>query len=82
MCGCRLTFLTLAQKPERKVFLYGSHLEEFEPSANECVAFRVRAGTGSDIILRATSQEVMSAWCNAVLRHRLSVEEQIDNIAL
>jgi hypothetical protein len=40
------------------VFLYGSHLEEFEPTQTECVAFRVRAATGSDIILRASSQEV------------------------
>lgn len=79
--GLLYTFKGIGQtKPERKVFLYGSHLEEFEPTPTECVAFKVRAATGGDIILRAPNQEVMSAWTNAVLRHRLSVQEQIDNI--
>jgi hypothetical protein len=69
------------RKPERKVFLFESHLEEFEPSSAECVAFRVKASSGADIILRASSQEQMAAWSNAILRHRLAIEDQINSIS-
>jgi hypothetical protein len=44
------------KKPSEKVFLYGSHLEEHDvdlQKSEQCVAFRVRAATGSDIVLRA-----------------------------
>lgn len=70
------------KKPSERVFLYGSHLEEFEPTETDCVAFRVRAATGSDIVLRAPSTEHMARWTNAILRHRLAISEGIDNISI
>jgi hypothetical protein len=44
------------KKPSEKVFLYGSHLEEHDADAQkseQCLAFRVKAATGHDIVLRA-----------------------------
>lgn len=81
--GILYTYKAAGQrKPQRKVFLFESQLEEFEPTSAECVSFRVKPSSGQDIILRAPSQEVMMGWTNAVLRHRLAVEEQINNIRI
>jgi hypothetical protein len=70
------------RKASEKVFLYGSHLEEYEPTDAECVSFRVRAATGSDIVLRAPSTETFAGWTNAILRHRLAITDQIEGIVL
>jgi len=81
--GILFRYKTLGGDREQlgKLPLYGTELNEYKPDKFER-CFALKDAKGNELILRASTEEDMHAWLNAIVKQKVMIEETVNSIVI